>query len=326
MAIPPAGVSCLTVLGGDLPAVPGVDHELVETARLRFHLARAGDQGPPLVLLHGWPQHWYAWRRVIPRLADRYRLLCPDLRGLGWTEAPERGYEKEDIASDILSLLDALELERVFLIGHDWGAHAGFLLCLRAPERVERFVALNDIHPWLRPSPRHALHAWRLWYQWVLAAPGVGAWLVRNRPRFVKRLIGAWSAKEVWAERELDVFADRLREPERARASVQYYRTFLLTELLPTLAGRYRNRRLRTPTLLLFGADDGVIRPHQLRGYEPYVDDMRLELIPGVGHFTPEEAPDLVVDRAIEHFEPGGAATGPRSSAEDTAGRRQPVG
>jgi pimeloyl-ACP methyl ester carboxylesterase len=287
----------------DLPAVPGVDHEIVETSRLRIHVARAGEEGPPLVLLHGWPQHWYAWRHVIPRFAERYRVLCPDLRGLGWTEAPARGYEKESLASDLLALLDALELPRAFLIGHDWGAHAGFLLCLREPERVERFVALSDIHPWLRSSPRDALHAWRLWYQWVLATPAAGAWLVRNHPAFVKGLIRAWSAKDVWTEQELDVFAGKLQEPQRARASAQYYRTFLLRELFPTLAGRYRSDRLRTPTLLLSGAEDGVIRPHQLRGYEPYADDMRLELIPGVGHFIAEEAPDLVVDRAIEHFE-----------------------
>ena len=202
----------------------------------------------------------------------------------------------------------------MLLIGHDWGAHAGFLLCLREPERVERFVALNDIHPWLRASPQDALHAWRLWYQWVLATPAAGVWLVRNGPGFVKGLIRAWSSKDVWNEQELDVFANSLREPQRARASAQYYRTFLMRELLPTLAGRYRGSRLRTPTLLLFGADDGVIRPHQLRGYERHTDDMRLELIPGVGHFTPEEAPDLVVDRVIEHFESAAAAAnaGPR--------------
>jgi pimeloyl-ACP methyl ester carboxylesterase len=287
----------------DLPAVSGVDHEIVETSRLRMHVARAGKTGPPLVLLHGWPQNWYAWRHVIPPFAERYRVLCPDLRGLGWTEAPSRGYEKESLASDVLALLDALELPRVFLIGHDWGALAGFLLCLREPERVERFVALNEIHPWLRPSPQDALHVWRLWYQWVLAAPAAGAWLLRNRPGFVKGLIGAWSSKDVWTEKELDVFANSLSEPQRARASAQYYRTFVLRELLPTLAGRYRNSRLRTPTLLLFGADDGVLRPHQLRGYERHADDMRLELIPGVGHFTPEEAPELVVDRAIAHFD-----------------------
>jgi pimeloyl-ACP methyl ester carboxylesterase len=288
----------------DLPVVPGVDHEIVETSRLRIHVGVAGEASPPLVLLHGWPQHWYAWRHVIPRFAERYRVLCPDMRGLGWTEAPSGGYGWESLASDVLALLDALELPRVFLIGHDWGVHAGFLVCLRAPERVERFVALNDVHPWLRPSPRDALHAWRFWYQAVLAAPGAGGWLLRNRPGFVRGLIRSWSARDVWTKQELDAFANRLREQERARASVELYRTLLLRELPALLAGRYGSRRLETPTLLLFGAADGVVRPHQLRGYERHADNMRVELIPGVGHFTAEEAPELVVDRAIEHFDP----------------------
>jgi pimeloyl-ACP methyl ester carboxylesterase len=284
------------------PRVPGVEHQIVETSRLRMHVAVAGSGGPPLVLLHGWPQHWYAWRHVIPRFAEDHRVICPDLRGLGWTEAPSSGYGWESLASDVLALLDALELPRVLLVGHDFGVHAGFLVCLRAPERVERFVALNDVHPWPRVGPQDALHAWRLWYQAVLATPGVGAWLLRNRPGFVRGLIRRWSARDVWTEQELDVFADRLRDPGRARASGQLYRALLFRELPAMLAGRHRGRRLRTPTLLLFGAADGVVRPHQLRGYEPHAYDMRVELIPGVGHFTAEEAPDLVVERAREHF------------------------
>jgi pimeloyl-ACP methyl ester carboxylesterase len=286
----------------DLPAVPGVDHQIVETSRLRMHVARAGEAGPPLVLLHGWPQHWYAWRHVIPRFAERHRVICPDLRGLGWTEAPPGGYDDESLASDVLALLDALELPRVLLIGHDWGLQAGIRLCLREPDRIERFVALNDVHPWSRASLKDALHAWRFWYIAVLATPVAGGWLLRNRPGFVRLLIRSWSARSVWTAGELDRFAERLREPQRARASVEYYRTLLRD--LPSVAGRYRNTRLRTPTLLLFGADDGVVRPHQLDGYQGHADDMRVELIPGVGHFTAEEAPELVVERAIKHFEP----------------------
>jgi pimeloyl-ACP methyl ester carboxylesterase len=104
----------------DLPHVDGVEHRFLELPGLRVHVAEAGE-GEPLVMLHGWPQHWYEWRHLIPSLAKRYRVICPDLRGLGWTDAPPSGYEKEELASDVLALLELLGLDRVKLVGHDWG-------------------------------------------------------------------------------------------------------------------------------------------------------------------------------------------------------------
>lgn len=275
---------------------------MVHTPRLRMHVAMAGESGPPVVLLHGWPQHWFEWRHVIPSLAEHYRIYAPDLRGLGWTDAPRRGYEKEELAADVLALLDTLGLDSVFLTGHDWGGFVGFLMCLRAPERVRRFVALSIIHPWLRPSGAGALNSWRLWYQWVLATPRLGPWALQRGPGFMMRLIRMWSPNGVWSDEELNAFADPLRQRDRARASAQYYRTFQARELVPIAAGRYSDRRLATPTVLMSGRDDGVVRPELLRGFEPHADDMRLELIPGVGHFVADEAPDLVVERALGHL------------------------
>ena len=155
-----------------LPQLPGVEHRFVDTARLRVHVAEAGS-GEPLVLQHGWPQHWLAWRKLIPELAESYRVICPDLRGLGWSDAPPQGYEKEQMASDLLALLDALELDRVRLVGHDWGGFAGFLACLRAPERFERFCCLGITTPWLRVSSSPAAFA-KTAYQPLLATPGLG--------------------------------------------------------------------------------------------------------------------------------------------------------
>src|SRR3954469_2569929 len=121
------------------PPVPGVIHEDVDIPGVRVHVALAGaEAAPALVLVHGWPQHWWAWRHVIPALSARYRVIAADLRGHGWSDAPRDGYEKEQPASDLLALLDAMSVEKVIWAGHDWGAWAGTLAALRAPERFDR--------------------------------------------------------------------------------------------------------------------------------------------------------------------------------------------
>jgi pimeloyl-ACP methyl ester carboxylesterase len=148
--------------GGDsFPPVAGVEHVFVDAGGLPMHLAQAG-RGKPILMLHGWPQHWYLWRRMIPLLAPHARVLCPDLRGFGWTDAPRRGYDRETMAQDVLALLDELGLERVDLVGHDWGGWIGFLLALGRAERIRRFVALNVLPPWPSRGRRGLLEAWRM--------------------------------------------------------------------------------------------------------------------------------------------------------------------
>ena len=282
-----------------MPEVHGVEHRYVVANGLRTHVAEAG-AGEPLVMLHGWPQHWYEWRHVIGPLAERYRVICPDLRGLGWTDAPPRGYEKENLASDVLALLDELGVERFRLLGHDWGGWVGFLIALREPERVERFLTLNIYPPFTEVSPAAALRMWRFWYQWVIASPGLGSFAVRRMAS--RNPVFRWLGSDIWNAAEREAFLGRLREPERARASVQYYRSFQLRDMPALLAGRYRNAHLRPPTKIVFGAGDHVLRPEGLEGAERHAEDLTIELLPGVGHFVADEVPEIVVDRALSFF------------------------
>jgi pimeloyl-ACP methyl ester carboxylesterase len=287
----------------ELPQLDGVEHRYVNAGGLRTHVAEAGE-GPPLVLLHGWPQHWWCWRRVVAPLAERHRVIAPDLRGHGWTDAPPRGYEKEALASDVLALLDALGLERVRLIGHDWGGWVGFLLCLRAPARFERFLALNTAHPWPSANARNLLSLWRFAYQLVIAAPVAGPWLLRTQAgRVVGRALRfAAAGPDTFSDEDLRIFVGRLREPARAEASALLYRTFVLNEQVRIALGRYRAQRLRTPTRLLLGTRDPVLTPRMLQGYEPYADDMAVELVADAGHFIAEDCPELVAERALAFF------------------------
>jgi pimeloyl-ACP methyl ester carboxylesterase len=259
-------------------------------------------EGDDVVLcLHGWPQHWYEWRALMPALADRHRVIALDQRGFGWSEATPRGYEKEELASDALAVLDALGLERVKLVGHDWGGWIGFQLALRAPERIDRYLALNILPPFVE---RRATvpHLWRFWYQWLVASPFLGERLHTKGALVPKVLVGASVRREVWDAATIAIFADRFRIPERARAAVQMYRTFSLREAPRIFAGRYRGARLEVPTRVLFGTGDPALRPEAMAGWRRHAADMELELVDGCGHFTADEAPYLVAARAREFF------------------------
>ena len=285
------------------PAVEGVSHRWVRARGLDFHVAEAGAGEDVVLCLHGWPQHWYEWRHLLPALADRHRVLAMDLRGFGWSDAPRDGYEKENLADDVLAVLDGLGIERVKLVGHDWGGWIGFLLCLRAPQRFDRYLALNILTPWV--DRRRALpQAWRFWYQWLILAPGLGYRLHRGGS-FVRRvLVGASVERSVWDEATLSAFADNLAEPDRARAGVQMYRVFNLREMAPIVSGRYARERLTVPTRMLFGTGDAALRPELLEGYERHADDMQVELVPDCGHFIADEKPQLVAERARAFFAP----------------------
>ena len=277
-----------------LPHVDGVEHRWLHLASgLRVHVAEAG-AGEPVLLLHGWPQHWFEWRDVIPALAGEARLIAPDWRGTGWSDAPAGGYEKERMADDLFELLDALGLERVLVAAHDWGGWAAQLAAIRRPERFKRLLILNVAHPFRSFEPRLGLTFWRFWYMWVNAAPWLGARLMRGG-RWVRMALTAGSAGVPdGAARE---FADSYREPARARAASLLYRTFLWREQAGLIRGRYLSERLEVPTRLLFGENDFAIDKRLLEGYEPYADDMQVEFVPDTGHFIVDERPGLVSDR-----------------------------
>ncbi len=281
------------------PDIEGVTHHRVEARGLRFHYAEAGAGDDVVLCLHGWPQHWYEWRHLMPALAGEHRVLALDLRGFGWSDAPARGYEKENMADDVFAVLDALGIERVKLVGHDWGAWIGFLMALRRPDRIERYLALNILPPWTSMRAM-APHLWRFWYQWLILSPGIG-YRLHTGGRFVpKVLAGASVRREVWDDATLHAFSDTFTEPDRARAAVQMYRVFNLKEA-PKI-GRYANAHLTVPTKLLFGTGDQALRHQLLAGYEQHADAMELEKVDGCGHFIADEMPDLVAERAREFF------------------------
>ena len=175
----------------------------------------------PLLLVHGWPQHWYEWRGLVAELKGERRLIMPDLRGFGWSDAPSGPIEPEVFVRDLLALLDALELEQVDVVGHDWGGFSSLLLSARHPERVRRLLAVSTPHPWLKVTPRLGLETWRAWYAALFAA----GLMQRDNAR-----LAAWfMRREGVSAEDVEVFAAPLREPARAAATTRLYRAYLRT-------------------------------------------------------------------------------------------------
>ncbi|HLM26300.1 MAG TPA: alpha/beta hydrolase [Thermoleophilaceae bacterium] len=283
-----------------MPELEGVRHHWVRLPTgLRVHVAEAGE-GPPLLLLHGWPQHWWMWKGVIPALAESHRVICADLRGQGWTDAPPWGYEKESLAADAVALLDALEIERVGLMGHDWGGYTGLLLCLGHPERIERLLALNTGHPLSDPSARRALGLFRLWYAALLGTPFAGDRLMTSG--LVGRFMRGQLVPRVWSDEDARIYTDQFLEPARARAAREIYRTLLTRDTPSVLRGDYRGRRVRQPLLVLHGTEDPVLPVEAVADLPQHADDARVEPVEGITHFIVDEVPELVAERARTFF------------------------
>jgi pimeloyl-ACP methyl ester carboxylesterase len=283
----------------DLEEVEAVRHRFVPTGDVTLHVAEAG-AGPPMLLLHGWPQHWWCWRRMIGSLARDHRVIAPDLRGFGWSDAPPGDYAKATLARDIVALLDAEGIEQTAIIGHDWGGYVAFLLALEHPERVQRILALDIAPPWTgRPRARQLMIPLLAGYQVALGTPLLGRHLLTSGVGAVRTVIRAGSARQAsWSQAELDNYAEVLREPARAAASSACYRTFLTREAPAVALGGDRSRELRVPALLAMGERSAIRVALDPRPSH----NVRVQTIAGAGHFLPEEAPDQVLALAAGWF------------------------
>jgi pimeloyl-ACP methyl ester carboxylesterase len=231
-----------------------------------------------VLALHGWPQHWWAWREVARELGDGFRLLCPDMRGFGWSGWPQDGdFRKQRVADDAIALLDALGLDRVRLVGHDWGGWAAILAAAKAPERFSSLLLLGIGHPWV-PRALAARNAHRLLYQLPLYFPPVTSH--GGAPRRVLEVARRDGAG--WAPGEVDAYVSVIRT--QARATGRLYRSF-------AREAAERVSRPAMPARLMIGYREPLGR------YVATNFPGEVEIVDGAGHFLPEETPGLVAER-----------------------------
>jgi pimeloyl-ACP methyl ester carboxylesterase len=286
------GPRSLTMASGP-PQVPGVRHHYATVNGVRLHYAEAGS-GEPVVLLHGWPQHWWMWRDLVGPLARDYRVICPDFRGFGWSDVPADGYGVARLTDDVLGLLDQLGIQRTCVVGHDVGLGVGYWMCLFHPARVERYVAMSAWHLWAA-SGLHIRAVLRPWHMVLLSSP-LGALAVRKLG-MPERALRTWRWSGSFTPEEVDTYVLRVNRPKSAKATMKRYRR-QLAELI-WFTRRYKRLHITVPTLHLVGAKDPIIEAHENEYLRTNTDDFTFELVPDVGHFLVEERPDWIRERVL---------------------------
>jgi pimeloyl-ACP methyl ester carboxylesterase len=262
----------------------------VDVGGVRLHAVVGGD-GPPLLLLAGWPQTWYAWRLLMPSLASDYSLVVPDGRGVGLSGKPEDGYDTGSLAGDMVGLMAALGHERFAVVGHDVGMWVGYALAADHPERVSRLALAEAMIPGLTPSPplfapQETVE--RLWHFGFNRLSELNEELVAGREDLFFGWQFARKAAIPLAPRAVDVYVASLAASREAlRASFGPYRA-----LETTIAQneRRREQRLRMPVLTIAGARSTGAAVEAAIG--PVADDAHHLVLPECGHFPAEEAPE----------------------------------
>jgi len=285
----------------DLPDVPGVRHRYLTVRGARLHVAEAGDgDAPAVLLLHGFPQHWYAWRGVIGPLARERHVIALDFRGFGWSEATAGGYSTAARVRDVLGVMDELGIDRADIVGHDWGALVAFHLALEHPGRVDRLVSISMVHLW--PLQRHlAPNAWRWWVTALFEWPVLGAWMLRRRPRVTGWLLARDAARPgVWTRSLREAYSSPASQPTRARAG-QRLHAHLVLGMPRLLFGRNRKRPFVVPTLVVGGRSDALVPPAVLAVPAARAGVIGVRTVNG-GHFVLDESPDEVAEAVLDHL------------------------
>jgi pimeloyl-ACP methyl ester carboxylesterase len=276
----------------------------IDTGDVRLH-AVVGGEGPPLLLIHGWPQTWYAWRMVMPTLAEDFEVIAVDQRGIGLSDKPKDGYDTATLANDLVTLMEALGHERFAVYGTDVGMPIAYALAADHPDRVDRLVVSEAPLPGISPSPPlflpPPLNA-RLWHLAFNQLPAeVNEALVRGREEiFFGAEFDASAGTKKLPDEAVRYYIDTLAsDPEALRGSFEFYRAIPASS---AQNAERMNRRLTMPVLAIGGAESGM------EGVEATMklvaDDVQGVVLPGAAHWVAEQAPEELLAALTEFLAP----------------------
>ena len=278
------------------------EHSTIKTNDLRLHVVQAGPKsGVPVLLLHGFPETWRCWIRQIPALsAAGCRVIVPDQRGYNLSDKPNgiKNYRVEELTKDILGLIDALEYEKVNLVGHDFGALVAWMLATHHPERLHRLGILNVPHPsvmW-RFLRRDFEQMRRSLYALFFQLPWLPETILRSGNWGVASSALCRSSRpHAFADEDIAQYKESWSQPGAMTAMLNWYRA----------AARYRpeitnGMRVQIRTLILWGVQDIALSRRMARPSLDYCDDGNLIFFPDATHWVQREEADEVNRRLLE--------------------------
>jgi len=282
-----------------------MNHEWIRTNGVRLHVVTAGpSDGPLVLLLHGFPDFWYGFRRQITFLAERgFRVMAPDQRGYNESDKPAglSAYRIEELTADVLGLIEAAGRETAHVVGHDWGGAVGWTLAMRHRERLQKLVVLNAPHPVVMLSTlvKSFEQLRKSWYMFFFQLPFLPERLLTaGGGRRLFDGIRREAAPGAFTEEDFAHYRRAWTQPGAARGMIQWYRAALRRpQGAPTMA----EARIRVPALLVWGAGERHLVRSMAEDSVALCEQGRLELIDGASHWVKDDAPDEV-NALIEGF------------------------
>jgi pimeloyl-ACP methyl ester carboxylesterase len=279
-------------------------HGYAEVGDVKLHYVESGD-GPLVVLLHGFPEFWYGWRKQIePLAAAGFRVVAPDMRGYNLSSRPEdvKAYDIEILAADIQGFIQKMGAEAASIVGHDWGGSVAWQTAMSHPEVVDRLAILNAAHPRkLSQGLHHPSQLRKSWYFFFFALPDLPEAVVHaNDWHFFRHFLG--DARPAFTPEEIERYIEAWSQPGAARGMINYYRSSVRT---PPKKAEAEIHPIKAPTLVIWGQKDGYLGEELA---EPERDDVpnldRVERIPDASHWVHHDASDRVNRLLIDFFAP----------------------
>ena len=273
-----------------------LEHSFIETNGIKLHVVQAGPKsGIPVVLLHGFPEFWYGWRHQIPALVEAgCRVIVPDQRGYNLSDKPQgaKNYDVFTLVDDIIGLIDALEYEKVNLVGHDWGAVVAWTLAIRYPQRLHKLSIMNVPHPAVmkRFLTRDLEQLRRSWYVFFFQLPWLPeAGLRAENWRGAERALRGSGKLHTFTKEDVVTYKEAWSQPGAMTAMVNWYRAVIRHQ--PPMP---QDVRVKVRTLMMWGMKDVALSHRMARPSMDYVDEGNLILFPEATHWVQHDAAEEV--------------------------------